>query len=126
MVSTTFKKAYELRKPSAGLIFHSDRGYQYTAHPFQKLLIDSGTKQSFSPSGSPQHNAVMEGFFSTLKKEELYRKEYHSEYEFRKSIKSYLDFYNNDRPHSTLNHKTPTTYESTINERKALAKRLDK
>ena len=92
MVSTTFKKAYELRKPSAGLIFHSDRGYQYTAHPFQKLLIDSGTKQSFSPSGSPQHNAVMEGFFSTLKKEELYRKEYHSEYEFRKSIKSYLDF----------------------------------
>jgi len=86
LITATFKNAYESRKPSGGLIFHSDRGTQYTSHSFQKLLKSCDVTQSFSPSGSPQHNAVMESFFSSLKREELYRTNYHSVQEMKDCI----------------------------------------
>lgn len=111
LISATFKKAYSSRKPEAGLIFHSDRGVQYTSHAFQKLLKSCGVKQSFSPSGRPHHNAVMESFFATMKKEELYRINYHSLSEFKERIERYIIFYNNERPHATLDYKSPNTHE---------------
>jgi transposase InsO family protein len=74
--------------------------------------------QSFSKSGSPHDNAVAEAFFSSLKKEELYRTNYKSENEFRKSVEDYMFFYNSKRPHSTLLYKTPNRYETEYNEKK--------
>lgn len=111
LISSAFKMAYKNRKPSEGLIFHSDRGTQYTANSFRKLLRSCSVKQSFSPSGSPHHNAVMESFFSSMKKEELYRANYHSAKEFEERIQHYIEFYNNERPHSTLGYKTPNKHE---------------
>lgn len=111
LITSTFKLAYAERKPDNGLIFHSDRGIQYTSHAFLKLLKTYHIKQSFSPSGRPQHNAVIESFFSSMKKEELYRTNYHSAGEFKKRIKKYIEFYNIERPHATLAYKTPNTYE---------------
>ena len=111
LITSTFKLAYAKRKPENGLIFHSDRGTQYTSHAFQKLLKTSHIEQSFSPSGKPHHNAVMESFFSSMKKEELYRTNYHSVGEFKERIKKYIGFYNIERPHATLAYKTPNTYE---------------
>ena len=55
LITATFKIAYAERQPTNGLIFHSDRGAQYTAYRFQKLLKSCHIKQSFSPSGRPQH-----------------------------------------------------------------------
>lgn len=52
------------------------------------------TEQSFSKSGCPHDNAVMESFFSYLKKEELYRRRYATEKEFLKGIDNYISFYN--------------------------------
>ena len=46
-----------------------------------------------------------------MKKEELYRTNYHSETEFKERVQKYIVFYNTERPHSTLNYKTPTAYE---------------
>ena len=112
LINTTFKRAYADRKPDAGLIFHSDRGTQYTSHSLQKLLNAFEVTQSFSPSGSPHHNAVIESFFSSLKREELYRTNYHSVNEFKERLAHYMDFYNDKRPHKTLNFKTPNAYES--------------
>ena len=111
LMTSTFREAYNKRNPSDGLIFHSDRGSQYTSYSFQKLLKDCNVMQSFSPSGKPYHNAVMESFFSSMKKEELYRTNYHSETEFKERVQKYIVFYNTERPHSTLNYKTPTAYE---------------
>lgn len=111
LISSTFKQAYAERQPTAGLIFHSDRGAQYTANNFCKLLRAFSVKQSFSPSSSPHNNAVAEAFFSSMKKEELYRIQYHSDKEFNERINRYIDFYNNERPHSTINYKTPNRYE---------------
>ena len=51
--------AYEERDPPAGLIFHSDRGAQYTSHRFQKLLHEHNVTQSFSRPGEPHDNAVV-------------------------------------------------------------------
>ena len=114
LITSTFRAAYKDRKPTKGLIFHSDRGPQYTSHAFQKVLSSLGVEQSFSPSGKPCHNAVMESFFSTLKKEELYRRNYHSVEEFKSYVEKYIGFYNMERPHHTLGYKTPNAYESLV------------
>ena len=53
----------------------------------------------------------MESFFSSMKKEELYRTNYHSIGEFKERISQYIAFYNMQRPHATLDYRTPNTYE---------------
>lgn len=111
LITATFKMAVESRKPEAGLIFHSDRGAQYTSHSFQKLIHDHACVQSFSHSGRPHDNAVAESFFASLKKEELYRRDYSSEVAFKHGVDSYIDFYNEKRPHRTLKNKTPCYVE---------------
>ena len=119
LITATFRAAYEERRPAEGLIFHSDRGTQYTAFAFQKLLQTLHVEQSFSPSGKPCHNAVMESFFASLKREELYRKHYHSAGEFKECVWKYMDFYNMERPHSTLGYRAPNTYEALYYDRPA-------
>lgn len=111
LVTSTFKSAFSEREKPKDLTFHSDRGKQYTSKAFTKLLRVSGVIQSFSASGSPHDNAVAESFFGTFKKEEAYRREYTSEKTFRKSVDNFIRFYNETRPHMTLNYKTPAEFE---------------
>ena len=54
----------------------------------------------------------MESFFASLKREELYRRNYHSMEEFKECVRKYMVFYNIERPHSTLRYKTPEAYEN--------------
>ena len=54
----------------------------------------------------------MESFFANMKREELYRAKYRSEKEFRKAVKEYIRFYNDERPHSKNKYKTPTQKET--------------
>ncbi len=111
LVTSTFKNAWEERAPELELLFHSDRGAQYTSHRFQELLRSHAVVQSFSNSGRPHDNAVAESFFASLKKEESYRKDYASEPDFRRSISAYMEFYNMKRPHRTLKNRTPCQME---------------
>lgn len=111
LITSTFKMAWEQRSPGAGLIFHSDRGSQYTSHRFQQLLHERSVVQSFSNSGKPHDNAVAESFFASFKKEELYRKNYTSEADFKRGVDSYIEFYNCRRPHRTLRNQTPCQVE---------------
>lgn len=106
--------AHEERHPPSGLIFHSDRGAQYTSHRFQQLLHKYNTKQSFSQPGKPHDNAVAESFFASLKKEELYRKDHPSDRAFQASVASYIEFYNTKRPHHTLKNLTPCQMEESF------------
>ena len=114
LITATFKMAYEERQPPSGLIFHSDRGAQYTPHRFQQLLHDHNTEQSFSQPGKPHDNAVAESFFASLKKEELYRREHPSDRAFQASVASYIEFYNTKRPHRTLKNLTPCQMEENF------------
>ena len=68
--------------------------------------------QSFSRPHIPYDNSVMESFFSNMKREELYRTKYRSEKEFRTAVKNYIQFYNEERPHSKNKYKTPSQKEA--------------
>ena len=111
LLGAALRKACDLRSPAPGLVFHSDRGTQYRSHAFREKLEKHGMVQSLSRPGNPHDNAVIESFFSSMKREELYRREYTSEHAFREGVAKYIDFYNNKRPHSTMNHKTPAQVE---------------
>ena len=61
-IQRMFDSAFEMRGKSAGLIFHSDQGTQYTAFEFRKHLRGLKVKSSFSNPGTPLDNAVAESF----------------------------------------------------------------
>lgn len=111
LVSSTLKQAIAEREVKAGLIFHSDRGTQYASHSFCSMLKSYSIVQSFSNTGKPHDNAVTETFFSALKREELYRKDYPSEKKFKQAVDTYMTFYNTKRPHKTLKNLTPCQAE---------------
>ena len=111
LVTSTFKQAIIERSCSHSLIFHSDRGSQYLSHTFQQLLRQYKVKQSVSAPGHPHDNAVAESFFASLKRENLYRREYKSESAFRAGITEYIQFYNEKRPHRLLKNCTPCQFE---------------
>ena len=115
LITAAFKMAYEERQPPSGLIFHSDRGAQYTSHRLQQLLHKHNVEQSFSQPGKPHDNSVAESFFASLKKEELYRKDHPSDRAFQASVASYIEFYNTKRPHRTLKNLTPCQTEENFN-----------
>ena len=111
LVKETFRMAYESRKPEPGLIFHTDQGGNYRARAFGDYLKTREVTQSFSKPGVPYDNSVMETFFASMKREELYRYKYRSEREFRAAVDRYIDFYNTQRPHKTIHYKTPQAKE---------------
>ena len=117
LVTSTFKAAFEKRGRPSGLLFHSDQGTQYTAMTFRKLLEECGVRQSFSNSGRPYDNAVVESFFAILKREELYRRIYRSERDFRESVDTFMEYYNSKRPHRYNGYRTPVEKEEAYTER---------
>ena len=111
LISHTFQDAYYSRKPPKGLIFHSDQGGQYRSHEFRNLLLGHKVRQSFSTPGMPYDNAPMESFFASLKVEEIYRFRYAGIRDLTASLRDYISFYNNRRPHSNNGGKTPVEAE---------------
>ena len=112
LVKRTLQQAYQHRHPQKPLMFHTDRGSNYCSKAFCEYLdslklID----RSFSRKGTPYDNAVIESFFSSLKREELYRINYRSEKDFLQSLDDYITFYNTQRPHSNNNYKSPEAKE---------------
>ena len=113
LVTATFKETFQERGKPQNLTFHSDRGRQYISKTLTELFQQCGVKQSFSATARPLDNVVAETFFSKFKREEAYRKDYTSERHFQKSMEEYLRFYNEVRPHQTMNYKTPQAFEDT-------------
>ena len=100
------------REKSNGIIFHSDRGCQFTSSKFRKHLDNLNMIQSFSAKGHPYDNAVIECFFKYLKKEEVNRRSYSSFDDLNLSLFQYINgFYNSFRPHSHNNGLSPNDFE---------------
>ena len=113
LVMTAFQKAYNSRNTPYGLMFHSDRGTQYTAFAFRQLLDSLNVVQSFSKKGYPFDNAVCECFFKYLKLEETGRRTYHTFNELYLSVFEYIEgYYNSRRPHGSLGYLTPNEAEA--------------
>ena len=121
LITSTFRQAYQNRNAPQSLMFHSDQGAKYTSKTFCKPLRMNKVVQSFSAPGQPHDNAVMESFLSFMKREEIYRTQYKSEQQFEKSIDNYIEFYNAQQPHRTLNYKTPDQFETIHEEKKKSA-----
>jgi len=101
------------QKPLKGLIFHSDRGVQYTAKAFRLLLNQNGFEQSMTRKGNPYDNAVAENFFSCLKCECIHLNHFKTRDAAKLAIFSYIEvFYNRVRPHSGIGWAAPLVFES--------------
>jgi len=101
------------RTPSAGLLHHSDRGSQYAATSYHRLLDAYGLRPSMSRKGNCWDNACVESFFGTLKRELVYHRRYATREEATHDIFEYIEvFYNRQRRHSTLGYDSPAEYEA--------------
>jgi putative transposase len=100
-----------------GVIFHSDRGSEYTAEAFETACRRQGIIQSMARVGSALDNAVAEAFNSTIKVEFIHRNRFATREAARTRISTWItDFYNPRRRHSACNGMSPDNYERFIAE----------
>lgn len=101
------------RRPSAGLLHHSDRGSQYAAGEYRKKLARHGLRTSMSRRGDCWDNAVVESFFSSLKTELFAGQRWPAtRAEARRELFEYIEiFYNRKRRHSALGYLSPSRFE---------------
>ena len=96
----------------AGVIFHTDKGSQYTSDAFTEACRRLGVTQSMGRVGCALDNACAESFFSTLEHELITRRRYRTRDQARADIAAWIDtWYNTKRLHSTNNMLSPTEYE---------------
>ena len=104
--------AINLRRPPKGCIHHTDRGSQYCAHDYRKVLRRHGFQMSMSGKGNCWDNAVTETFFKTLKAELIWRQTWQTRRQAEAAVFQYINgFYNPRRKHSALGYKSPLAYE---------------
>ena len=89
------------------LIHHSDRGVQYVSAAYTSLLLEAGARISMTESGDPKDNAVAERQNNTIKNELLKDIRFQCIEEVRNAVGKAIDFYNNERPHMSLDNMTP-------------------
>jgi transposase InsO family protein len=106
------QQALRRRVPATGLLHHSDRGMHYTGTSYQRLLAAHGITASMSRAGDCWDNAVVESFFATLKTE--LDANWRSGPEAIEALRQYLDWYNHERLHSTLDYVSPVTFERQL------------
>ena len=109
---SALRRAIAVRRPSAGLIHHADRGSQYCSIEYQAELRKHGILISMSGKGNCFDNAMVETFFKTLKVELVWRTVFQSRAEAANAIGRYIDsFYNPVRRHSALDFISPLQFE---------------
>ena len=115
LVSDAMKMALALRLYPEQLLFHSDRGSQYASCEFRGLLESSGVAASMSGAGDCYDNAVIESFWSNLKKELVFHCQFETLEEARLAVFDYIEvFYNRKRIHTTLGDVSPAEFEASF------------
>jgi transposase InsO family protein len=115
LVAEALTDAVNRRRPAPGVVFHSDRGCQYTSAQYANLARDLGVTLSVGRKGQCWDNAVAESFFATMKTELIHRRAWPTRKATTSAIFDYIEgWYNTRRRHSTLGYLSPAHYESTI------------
>ena len=111
LVMQALFRACATKRPGKGLIHHSDRGSQYCAHDYQKLLKQFGMIPSMSRKGNCWDNAPMESFWGTLKTELVHHRRFATRTQARQEITEYIEiFYNRMRRQARLGFLSPAAF----------------
>ena len=89
-------------------IFNTDQGSQFTGDTFLSVLLKNGIHPSMDGKGRATDNAHIERFWRTVKWEEVYLYEPQTYLDLQGLIRQYIKFYNHERPHQSLDYKTPS------------------
>ena len=104
-VLRTVETALSKGKPE---IINSDQGSHFTSPQYIEQLKAAGVKISMDGRGRAKDNIFIERLWRSLKYEDVYIKDYATPREARKGINNWLNFYNDYRPHQSLDYQTPT------------------
>jgi transposase InsO family protein len=113
LVADALANAVAARDPAPGVIFHSDRGCQYTSAEFAGLAGDFDVQLSHGRTGQCWDNALAESFFGSLKGELTDLQAWPTRAGARRAVTEYIGWYNGARLHSSLGYQTPAEYETT-------------
>lgn len=112
LVIDALDAAVTARRPRAGLVFHSDRGTQYTSVALGTRLAEADIAASVGAPGSAYDNALAESFFASLETELIDRTEWLTQDQARADVFDWLEtFYNPVRRHSSLGNLAPVEFE---------------
>lgn len=112
LVLDALAMAIAQRRPSPGLIHHTDQGIQYASRLYRSRLQTQGMRPSMSRKGNCYDNAVVESFFSSLKNEWVFHQTFFDRDQARAALFDYIElFYNRQRRHAALDYQSPVQFE---------------
>jgi transposase InsO family protein len=111
LTRVALNRALRRRKPAPGLIFHSDRGVEYSAYAYRAHLAALGIVQSMNRPRELTDNAFMESFWHSMKSEVIHTLTFNSDAALIEVVRRYLRRYNSRRLHSALGYRSPIDYE---------------
>ena len=116
LIADALSNAVAARDPEPGVIFHSDRGCQYTSAAYAALAEDCRVTLSVGRTGQCWDNALAESFFSSLKGELIDTRAWPTRAGARRAVVEYIAWYNGTRLHSSLGYQSPADYENNHRE----------
>jgi transposase InsO family protein len=111
LIADALPNAIAARHPAPGVIFHSDRGCQYTSAAYAALAGENAVTLSLGRTGQCWDNALAESFFATLKGELIDLQAWPARAMARRAVVEYIGWYNGTRLHSTLGYRSPAEFE---------------
>ncbi|MEU1693091.1 IS3 family transposase [Streptomyces hirsutus] len=115
LVADALRAACRTRRPDGPVIFHSDRGCQYTSREVADLADEFGVRLSVGRTGQCWDNALAESFFATLKRELIGERSWPNRSAVRTAIFEWIEsWYNIRRLHSSLGYRSPAEYETIL------------